>query len=192
MIYQPSDDSYLLQDSLRKFLKNQKKDIQILDMGSGSGIQAETCQKLKFKNILAVDINPLAVENLIGKKINAIKSNLFSNLKEHRFDLIIFNAPYLPRDPREPKDSQLATTAGKNGYELINKFLKQSKYHLNKDGNILLLFSSLSQPQKILDYARKLDYNYQLINTKKIPYEELYVYDFTDDKEDLNTKKTKK
>ena len=102
LIYQPSDDSYLLQSSLKKFLKTKKKDIHILDMGSGSGIQIGAAINLGFKNTLAVDLNPLAVENLIGKQINAIKSNLFSKIKKHKFDLIVFNAPYLPEDKREP------------------------------------------------------------------------------------------
>ncbi len=178
-IYQPSDDSYLLQKVLKSFLRNKKKTLNILDMGSGSGIQAETAIKKGFKNTLAVDINPLAVENLVGKQINAVRSNLFSKIKQHKFDLIIFNAPYLPDDPREPKDSKLATTAGKEGYEIINKFLKQATPQLNKDASILLLFSSLSKPKKILKHAKDLGYNYKLLEKQKIPFEELYVYEFS-------------
>jgi len=178
-IYYPSDDSYLLQKVLKSFLKSKSKTIDILDMGSGSGIQAETAINLNFKNTLAVDINPLAVENLIGKKINTIKSNLFSKLEKNKFDLIIFNAPYLPEDKREPEDSRLATTAGKEGYEIINKFLTQAKIHLNKNASILLLFSSLSKPKIILKHAKDLGYNYKLLEKQKIPYEELYVYEFS-------------
>tara|TARA_Y100000034_G_C6764561_1_gene340773 strand:- start:164 stop:718 length:555 start_codon:yes stop_codon:yes gene_type:complete len=178
LIYQPSEDSYLLQKVLQSFLKNKKKTINILDMGSGSGIQAQTAIKLGFNNLLAVDINPNAVENLLGKQINATQSNLFSKIKQHKFNLIIFNPPYLPDDPREPKDSKLATTAGKEGYEIINKFLKQAITHLKKEASILLLFSSLSKPRTILAYAKKLGYNYKLLDKQKIPFEELFVYKF--------------
>ncbi len=147
-------------------------------MGSGSGIQAQTCKKLKFKNILATDINKEAIDHLIGNQLNAIQSNLFSKIKKHKFDLIILNPPYLPEDKREPKDSRLATTAGKEGYELINKFLIQATNHLNKQSSILLLFSSLSKPKTILKHAKQLGYNYKLLETQKIPFEELYVYEF--------------
>ena len=179
MIYKPSEDSYLLQKTLKNFLKNKNKSINILDMGSGSGIQAQTCISLGFKKILAVDKNPEAVKNLTEKKINTIKSDLFSKIKIKKFDLIIFNPPYLPEDPREPKESQLATTAGKKGYEIINKFLKQATSKLKPKSKILLLFSSLSLPNIILKNAKSLGYNYQLLSNEKIPFEELYVYEFS-------------
>lgn len=177
MIYDPSDDSYLLQEALIKSLKNKNKEIKILDMGSGSGIQAETCINLYFKNVIATDVNDEVLDILTKKAINCIKSNLFSNIKK-KFDLIIFNPPYLPEDPREPKDSKLQTTGGKKGYEIINKFLKQSLSHLNSDGSIILLFSSLSRPKVILEKAKSLGYNFNLLDKKKIPFEELYVYEF--------------
>ena len=34
MIYQPAEDSYLLEKSLKDFLKNKDKSIKILDMGT--------------------------------------------------------------------------------------------------------------------------------------------------------------
>ncbi|MEN9625822.1 MAG: hypothetical protein RL557_150 [archaeon] len=180
-IYQPSDDSYLLQEVLKKYLKKIKnKKIDILDMGSGSGILMQTCKENNFKNITAVDINKEAVTHLQKQKIKAIHSDLFSNskLKNKKFDLIIFNPPYLPEDKREPQDSKLQTTAGKKGYEIIIKFLEQAKIHLQKKGKILLLFSSLSKPHIVLKKAREMKYQYELQASKKLFFEELFVYEF--------------
>ncbi|GAI19904.1 unnamed protein product [marine sediment metagenome] len=175
-IYQPAEDSYLLSKILKDFLKNKDKFLSILDIGSGSGIQAQICRDLKFKNILTADINPKAVEHLKQQGFNAIKSDLFSNIKK-QFNLIIFDPPYLPKDKREPKDSQITTTAGKQGYEIIIKFLKQAKSHLTKQGTILLLFSSLSKPKIILNQAKKLNYKIKLLKTKKLFFEKLFVYE---------------
>lgn len=177
MIYEPSDDSYLLNETLIKFLQNKDKNINILDMGSGSGIQAETCINLNFKNVIAVDVNNEVVDILTKKGINCVKSNLFNKIND-KFDLIIFNPPYLPEDPREPEDSRLQTTGGKNGCEIINKFLKQAFNNLKPKASILLLFSSLSNSKIILNKAKSLGYTYKLLNKKKIPFEELYVYEF--------------
>ena len=176
-IYEPAEDSHLLEESLKEYLKNKDKKIKIIDMGTGSGIQAKTCKELGFESILAVDINKVAVKELKKQKINSIHSNLFLNIdKKEKFDLIIFNPPYLPEDKLEPNDSKPNTTAGKYGYELIIKFLKQAKNYLNKNGNILLLFSSLSKPNIIKRKAKELGYKLKLLKGQKIFFEELYIY----------------
>ena len=179
-IYQPAEDSYLLSNTLKKYLNGKSKGIKILDMGSGSGIQAQTCKNLGFQNITTADINPEAVKHLKKQGFNIIQTNLFSNInKKNKFDLIVFNPPYLPLDKREPKESQIATTAGKKGYEIIIKFLKQAKNYLNKNGTILLLFSSLSQPKILLAKAKGLAFGIKLLNKENLFFEELFVSEFS-------------
>jgi len=181
VIYGPAEDSYLLKNSLKDYLINLKdssKKLKILDMGSGSGIQAKTVRELGFNNILTVDINPEAVKHLKKIGFKSIQTDLFSKInKKDKFDIIIFNPPYLPEDKNEPKDSKLATTGGKEGYEIIIKFLEQSKNHLNKNGIILLLFSSLSNSNIIKKQAKQLGYSLKLLNNQKLFFEELYVYE---------------
>ncbi|MGV8152336.1 MAG: HemK2/MTQ2 family protein methyltransferase [Candidatus Nanoarchaeia archaeon] len=179
MIYQPEQDSYLMQEAVKNHLKDQtNKNLKILDMGCGSGVQAQTCIDEGFDNVLALDINPESINHLKSKGINAIQSDLFSNIsKENRFDLIIFNPPYLPLDKREPIESRLATTAGKKGYEIIVKFLKHAKHYLKSNGKILLLFSSLSKPKVILKHAKDLGYTCKKLSSVKVDFEELEVYE---------------
>jgi len=172
-MYLPSEDSYLLSETLKKYLKNKNKKIKILDMGSGSGVQAETCRELGFNNIIVADIDESAINFLKKKKFKVIKSNLFSDLKKEKFSLIIFNPPYLPEDKYDKKKD---TTGGKKGYETIIKFLKQAKKHLETDGEILLLFSSLSSPGIIKEQAKKLSYKITKLSSKKLFFEELHVY----------------
>ena len=141
-------------------------------MGTGSAILPEVASKfINKKNITAADINPKAVKLAKQKTFNAIKTNLFKKIKD-KFDLITFNAPYLPLDKREPKDSQLATTGGKCGDEISIKFLKQAKKHLNKNGKILLLISSLTPQNKIKKFKPKI------VAKKKIFMEELLILEF--------------
>ena len=148
-IYQPEKDSYFFADFLKKYLSKNKIN-SYLDMGTGSGILSEAASKfLDKENILAADINPEAVKLLKKKEFNCIKTNLFSKIK-NKFDLITFNAPYLPLDPREPKDSQLATTGGERGDEISLKFLKQAKKHLNENGKIFL-----TKPKNVLEESWK-------------------------------------
>ena len=179
-MYSPEQDSFLLSDCLKRYLKNRKgknkekdKEIKILDMGSGSGIQAKTCQNLGFNNTLCCDIDPETVKYLKKSGFKTIKSDLFSNprLKNKKFDLIIFNPPYLPEDKF---DKEKDTTGGKKGYETISRFLEQVKKHLT-DGTILLLYSSLSSPNIIKQKIKHLGFKYTKLAEKQLVFEKLYV-----------------
>ena len=56
-IYQPAEDSYLLQKFVRRFATG-----RVIDMGTGSGIQALTAIEVpSVREVVAVDINPKAV-----------------------------------------------------------------------------------------------------------------------------------
>tara|TARA_Y100000034_G_scaffold136933_1_gene217297 strand:- start:3724 stop:4257 length:534 start_codon:yes stop_codon:yes gene_type:complete len=170
-IYSPLDDSFLLSEVLKKQIpKLLTKNLKFLEIGSGSGIQLETAKNLGVKNIFSCDINPTAVKHCKRLGFNCVKSDLFNNIKG-KFDLIIFNPPYLSEDKREPEDSKVSTTGGKTGSEIINRFLKQVKFHLNKNGKIILLISSLTKGVKFNDYKKKL------LKKKKIFYEELFVWE---------------
>jgi len=180
-MYIPREDSYFLSEQVDNFLnKIKNKNIKILDVGAGTGIQAETCLSLGFKNILCVDIDKESIDFLKKKKFKAIKSNLFSNpkLNSKKFNLIVFNPPYLPED-KTGFDKEKDTTGGKYGYEAIIRFLKQAKNHLKKDGKILLLFSSLSNSKIIKKKAEELGYSMKLLAKKRIFFEELFVYEVT-------------
>lgn len=171
-IYEPEEDSRFFQGFLKEYLESLEGDIEFLDMGTGSGILAKTASEIIGKEkVTAVDINPDAVDKVASIEINSIQSNLFSNISG-KFDIITFNAPYLPEDEREPKESALATTGGKKGDEISLEFLKQAKEHLNPGGKIFLLISSLTPLDKIKEF------NPVEVARKKIDFEDLIILKF--------------
>ena len=174
LIYEPSDDSFLLAKQVKKYAKNKR----VLDIGSGSGIQALTAKKAKAKSVLASDINKYAVKHLSNLGINAIHSNLFSNISG-RYDLIIFNPPYLPKDELEDEESSRITSGGKRGDELTIKFLKQAKKHLNKKGIILIIISSLSPFVRIENTMKRLNLKFKILESKNLFMERLSVLEIT-------------
>ena len=171
-VYNPAEDSQFFSSFLRGYLSKNKRKILFLDVGTGSGILAETALEfLPAKNIFACDINKEAVKEAKRKGINSFYSDLFSNV-EGEFDLITFNVPYLPRDSREPKDSAVATTGGKKGDEISIKFLKEAKKHLKEGGRIFLLISSLTPRERIDKFVSKV------VAKKKLWMEELIILEF--------------
>ena len=171
MIYFPSEDSYFLSEFVKKYSKGKK----VLDMGSGSGIQAETAINSKADSVLCADISQESISYLKSKRLKAIKSNLFSKITG-KFDLIIFNPPYLPLDKREDKESRKITTGGKKGDEIILRFLKQSQKHLNKEGLILLLLSSLTPKNRINSTIKDKNLKFNLLDKKNLFMEYLEVW----------------
>jgi len=145
-VYAPREDSFLLQKEVKRYIKLNKPK-RVLDMGTGSGIQAITSKLMGVEEVLAVDINPKAVKlakrNAKHNKVDieGYRSDLFSRVKG-KFDLIIFNPPYLPVEP--PVDVQWS-----GGKEFIEKFVQQAKLFLTDTGAILFVFSSVD-PVRIL------------------------------------------
>ncbi len=168
-IYEPAEDSFLLSETLKDYIKKNKIN-SALEVGCGSGIQLQVLKEAKIKKILGVDINPKAVKHCKNLGFNVIESDLFEKIKD-KFDLIIFNPPYLPYDEKEPESSQTSTTGGIKGSEIINEFLSQAYKHLKDTAKILLLCSSLTKGINLKKYNKKI------LSQKKLFFERLYVYE---------------
>ena len=177
MVYQPAEDSYLMSRILKEQLPNlirQNMNLTFLEIGAGSGIHLETAESLGIKkeNIFSSDIDKKSVShcNLLG--YNCIHSDLFENISG-KYDIIIFNPPYLPEDAREPKNSKLATTGGKKGNEIILRFLKNAKNYLKIGGKIFLITSSLAEDVNF----KKLGYESKEIGCEKLFFERLCIWE---------------
>lgn len=175
-IYFPREDSEMLAEQVRKFSKG-----VVLDIGTGTGIQAQAAAMSKHvKKVYAVDINPDAIKfcqqhSKSNSKIKYFVSDLFGSekLKGKKFDTIIFNPPYLPAD-HEKED--IAVIGGKKGYEVIERFLIEVNNFLACDGMVLIVFSSLTNKQKVDEIIAKNFFETKILNTTRVFYETLYVY----------------
>ena len=168
-VYKSSDDSYLLLKHVEELVRG-----SVLDMGTGSGIQAVAAAlKPDVEYVLAVDINPEAVEAAkeiaahagVISKMRFLVSDLFTNVKE-RFDWIIFNPPYLPSEG-DVEDPTWA--GGESGGETIERFLGEATSHLVLGGSILMIVSSETGLNSG-DYG----YVWNILEEKTLFFETLY------------------
>jgi release factor glutamine methyltransferase len=178
-VYIPAEDSFLMSRVLKEQLPDlleRNPDLKFLEIGAGSGIHLETAKSagIKDENIFSSDIDKRAVSHCNVLGFNCIHSDLFENIKG-KYDLILFNPPYLPEDSREPKSSRKQTTAGKKGNEIILKFLQNAKNYLKQDGKIFLITSSLSEE---VDF-KHLGYDAKEIGCEELFFERLCIWELT-------------
>lgn len=156
-VYIPAEDSFLLAENLAI-----RPGDSVLEIGTGTGIVAMYASKITDK-ITVTDINFDAVElaehNFKKNGIENIEilfGNLFEPLKNRKFDVILFNTPYLPTENGDVIDDNLnyAFDGGLNGRKVIDKFLDEVKNHLNEKGIVQIIQSSLSGNEETL---KKLD-----------------------------------
>ncbi|MAG91905.1 hypothetical protein CMO83_04475 [Candidatus Woesearchaeota archaeon] len=191
-VYDPQEDSTILESCVKQYAKG-----KVLDIGTGSGIQAvAAAQKSDVKSVLATDIQEGVIkyckETIKNRKIKFLQSDLFQNIKG-KFDLIIFNPPYLPQ---ELKLKDLTLEGGKKGYEVIERFLDEVNNFLNKEGIVLVVFSSLTKKEKVEEFIKNNLLDFEELGKLHIFFEDIYVYllrknDFLKKLENKNIKNVK-
>ncbi len=170
-MYEPREDSFLLLKYVEKY-----SDVDlVLDMGTGTGIQAN-CASEKSKKVYAADIDPEAIKYAKTKykkeNIKYIESDLFEKIPEKEFDLIIFNPPYLPE---EKNIEDIALFSGKRGVTTTLAFLDQCSGYLKKQGVILLIVSSLASQSKIDETIKKNLLEKKVLEKVHIFFEDIIV-----------------
>ena len=176
-IYEPAEDSYLMVEALEEQIPTllaKTPELKFLEIGCGSGINMQTALDLGIKreNIFGCDINKDAVKHCKKLGFTSVASDLFDKI-EGKFDIIVFNPPYLPLDKDEPDFSKKITTGGLKGNEITLNFLEQAKEYLSEKGKIFLITSSLA---KEVDFGM-LGYEAKEILSKKLFFEKLVVWE---------------
>ncbi len=162
--YPPEEDTFLLLSAI----ENEKGDL--LEIGTGSGYIAIS---YKLKNpeaeVWAVDIDESALEEAKenAKRNNASiifkLSDVFENI-DRKFDVIVFNPPYLPPDEMPPDNALID-----NGS--LEKFINEVKKYLKEGGRAYVLVSSLTPNLEILEKR-----GWKKIKEKSLFFEKLFVY----------------
>ncbi|EIJ44333.1 protein-(glutamine-N5) methyltransferase, ribosomal protein L3-specific/protein-(glutamine-N5) methyltransferase, release factor-specific [Beggiatoa alba B18LD] len=133
---------------------------RVLDLCTGSGCIAIATALIAFPDaeVDAVDISPealaIAQANIDGydlqDRVYAVQSDLFSNLKGMRYDLIVSNPPYVDAEelanmPAEyHHEPRLGLEAGRDGLLFARKILKEAIHYLNPHG-VLIVEVGVSQ-----------------------------------------------
>lgn len=176
-VYEPAEDSFLFAENLDVPLG-----AQVLDVGTGCGLLA-VLAAAKAGNVLAVDLNPYAVHcakhnsmvNSVQCKMDFLQTDLLTSFNATaQFDLITFNAPYLPA-PVHEQESWIGRSwaGGVDGRQVIDRFISQAPAHLNCNGRILLMQSTLADEKKTIKKFSEYNLSASVISQCKLPFFEI-------------------
>ena len=176
LVYIPSDDTFLLAENLEI-----KEGQSVLEIGTGSGLVSMYASLLS-DDVTATDINynalELAEKNFKLNNINTIRlefGDLFEPVKNEKFDVILFNTPYLPTDSDDiiNDDLNYAFDGGLDGRKVIDRFINEVSNHLNDKGIVQIIQSSLSDNNRTLDMFDRNGFIAEIAESEKFFFEEI-------------------
>lgn len=129
--------------------ENSKADLQILDIGTGSGAIAISLKSARPDwHVTASDISSealqLAKENSERKQVSLdfIESDVFNQISG-KFDVIISNPPYIAYDDEGEvgvnvlaSEPHLALFADEDGFAIYRRIIEGANSHLTEDGKL--------------------------------------------------------
>ena len=171
----PRQDTEVLVEEVIKIAKkiNAKK---ILDLCTGSGAIAVSLAKyLENVQLTALDISGKALDiaisnaknNHVQDKITFVESNLFEDLAEEKYDIIVSNPPYIKRkeienlDKEVRREPKIALDGGEDGLDFYKKIIDKG-YEYLKYGGYICLEIGYDQKEEVM---KIIDDKKQYINT---------------------------
>lgn len=172
----PRSDTEILVEEIIENYKNKK--VKILDLCTGSGCIAISLKKyLENSKIHAIDISEealkVAKQNAINNEVDItfLKSDIFSNIKEDKFDIIVSNPPYIKTevinklDKEVKKEPLIALDGGNDGLYFYKKIIEEGYKFLNENGKIFFEIG-YDQKDEIINIVKN-DARYEVVKTKK-------------------------
>lgn len=184
LIPQP-DTEILVEETIRTVTANNKQlgqNIKILDLCTGSGaiaISLENYLKNKFETeIIASDVSKKAID--VAKrnarennaKVKFIISDMFQNIKENNFDIIVSNPPYIEKatittlSKEVQNEPHLALDGGIDGLDFYKIIAKEGYKHL-KSGGYILVEIGYNQKESVSNIFKEYTDQYIEVNCIK-------------------------
>ena len=164
------------------------KPVDILDLGTGSGVIGLTLEKkVSTNSVDLVDISKEALEvtnkncELLKSKANAILSDMFENVN-NKYDVIISNPPYIKTNEEieaivKNNEPHIALYGGEDGLNLYRKILRDINKYL-KEKSIIAFEIGYTQGNDIKELIKEVLPNSIIRIEKDLSDKDRYIFAF--------------
>ena len=164
----PRQDTEVLVEEVMKIAQSVRAK-KILDLCTGSGAIAVSLAKyLENIQITALDISRKALDvaianaknNHVQEKITFVESNLFQNLGQEKYDIIVSNPPYIRRKEIETLDKEvrreprIALDGGEDGLDFYREIINKG-YEYLKYGGYICLEIGYDQKEEVMQIIKE-------------------------------------
>jgi HemK-related putative methylase len=147
---------------------------EVLDMGTGSGVCAIAAAR-HARRVVAVDINPAAVRcaqinvliNGLDGKIEVAHGDLFAPVKGRRFDVVLFNPPFIRGAPKNDADRAWRSM------DVAEHFAAGLAEHLTPSGFALVLLSTYGDASEFVRQFRRRNFDISIVAERAFVNEKL-------------------
>lgn len=150
----------------------------LLELGAGSGLIAMYASR-QGSIVTASDINPVAIQYLFKNaeankiKLDIIKSDLFENIADQRFDWIVINPPYYKKHPSTYQEH--AWFCGENG-EYFTKLFEGLQNYIHKGSEVIMVLCDGCDIEMIRQIAKQHSFSLQCRHSRITLVEKNYIF----------------
>ena len=155
----------------------------VVDLGTGSGIQALAAARAGASSVLALDVNPSAVAaatlnarvNGFEDRVNVVASDLFSAVPPGpQFDVVLTNPPFCDGPAWDVADR--AWRAGRD-YEDIAPLFAQARDRLMPNGVVYLIMSSHTDLARVGELVHRAGFVSRIARKRRVLLETLMIFE---------------
>ena len=179
-VFRPTETTKFILEAVIKTFP--KKKVKVLDLGCGNGVVGIYLLK-KFKNISCMsfaDTSIKAIKNakencelnkISKKRIKFFKSNIFNNIHDLEFDIIINDISGISYEIAKISKwfKGVPCETGEDGTKLTLCVLRNFSFFLKSKGILILPLISLSNVKKIMNFFKKEKLKIKYLSTNDWP-----------------------
>ncbi len=154
-VLSPRPETEILVEKVLEYIDKKKlSEPKVLDLGTGSGcISIAIVNRCPGARITAVDVSEAALDVAIRNvgaysmtdRIDVIRSDLFEKIKDHDYDIIVSNPPYISEDELKDLDPRVlwhdprcALYGGKDGLDFYRRIFDTAYLYLKRGGAVFV------------------------------------------------------